>query len=39
MGSITIQSFLFLIGNLISDLIYVGVDPRIDFSESSSKSG
>ncbi len=32
MGSITIQSFLFLFGNLISDLCYVVVDPRIDFS-------
>ncbi len=32
MGSITIQSFLFLLGNLISDLAYVAVDPRIDFS-------
>jgi peptide/nickel transport system permease protein len=32
MGSITIQSFLFLLGNLISDLTYVAVDPRIDFS-------
>jgi microcin C transport system permease protein len=39
MGSITIQSFLFLIGNLISDLIYVAVDPRIDFGAGSSKSG
>jgi microcin C transport system permease protein len=32
MGTITIESFLFLIGNLISDLIYVAVDPRIDFA-------
>jgi microcin C transport system permease protein len=32
MGSITIQSFLFLAGNLISDVIYVFVDPRIDFA-------
>jgi microcin C transport system permease protein len=32
MGSITIQSFLFLVGNLVSDLIYVAVDPRIDFA-------
>ena len=39
MGSITIQSFLFLVGNLISDLIYVAVDPRIDFGNSSSKAG
>ncbi len=39
MGSITIQSFLFLVGNLISDLIYVAVDPRIDFGAGSSKAG
>ncbi len=32
MGEITIQSFAFLLGNLISDMIYVAVDPRIDFS-------
>jgi len=32
MGSVFIQSFLMLIGNLISDLAYVMVDPRIDFS-------
>ncbi len=32
MGLIFIQSFLMLIGNLISDLVYVAVDPRIDFS-------
>ena len=32
MGSISIQSFLFLFGNLLSDLLYVVVDPRIDFS-------
>ncbi|MBL7715453.1 MAG: ABC transporter permease subunit, partial [Bdellovibrionales bacterium] len=32
MGSITLQSLLFLLGNLISDFIYVLVDPRIDFS-------
>jgi microcin C transport system permease protein len=32
MGSITIQSFLYLFSNLISDLCYVVVDPRIDFS-------
>jgi microcin C transport system permease protein len=31
MGMITIESFLFLLGNLISDLTYVLVDPRIDF--------
>jgi len=32
MGSIFIQSLLMLLGNLISDLAYVVVDPRIDFS-------
>lgn len=32
MGSVFIQSFLMLIGNLISDVTYVFVDPRIDFS-------
>ncbi len=31
MGLIFIQSFLMLIGNLISDMAYVVVDPRIDF--------
>ncbi len=31
MGMITIEAFLFLLGNLISDLTYVLVDPRIDF--------
>ncbi len=31
MGNVFIQSFLFLIGNLISDIAYVMVDPRIDF--------
>jgi len=32
MGLVFIQSLLFLIGNLISDVAYVIVDPRIDFS-------
>ncbi|MCP4914191.1 MAG: ABC transporter permease subunit [Oligoflexia bacterium] len=32
MGLIFIQSVLMLVGNLISDLAYVVVDPRIDFS-------
>ncbi|MEW6055681.1 MAG: ABC transporter permease subunit [Bdellovibrionota bacterium] len=32
MGLLVIQSFLFLIGNIISDLLYVVVDPRIDFA-------
>lgn len=31
MGLVFIQSLLMLIGNLISDLAYVVVDPRIDF--------
>jgi microcin C transport system permease protein len=31
MGLIVIQSFIFLIGNIISDFLYVLVDPRIDF--------
>ncbi len=32
MALLFIQSFLMLIGNLISDLAYILVDPRIDFS-------
>jgi microcin C transport system permease protein len=32
MGSIFIQSVLMLFGNLISDIAYTLVDPRIDFS-------
>jgi len=31
MGLIVIQAFLMLIGNIISDIAYVLVDPRIDF--------
>lgn len=31
MGIIFIESILLLIGNLISDLAYIAVDPRIDF--------
>ncbi len=31
MGLIFIQSILMLVGNLISDLAYIAVDPRIDF--------
>lgn len=31
MGLVFIQSLLMLVGNLISDLAYVVVDPRIDF--------
>ncbi len=32
MGSLMIQSLLFLVGNLLSDLLYRAVDPRVDFS-------
>lgn len=32
MGLVTVQSFLMLLGNLLSDIAYVIVDPRIDFS-------
>ena len=32
MGLVFIQSALFLIGNVLSDLAYVLVDPRIDFT-------
>ncbi|MGK5086100.1 ABC transporter permease subunit [Bdellovibrionota bacterium FG-2] len=31
MGSLMIQSVLFLLGNLLSDLLYGLVDPRVDF--------
>jgi microcin C transport system permease protein len=31
MGLIFIESVLLLFGNLLSDLAYVAVDPRIDF--------
>ena len=31
MASVTIQSFLIMLGNLFSDVILVFVDPRIDF--------
>ena len=31
MGLLAIQAFLMLIGNIISDIAYVLVDPRIDF--------
>ena len=31
MGSMFIQSLVMLVGNLLSDLAYVVVDPRIDF--------
>jgi microcin C transport system permease protein len=32
MGLVFIQSFLFLVGNILSDVAYVLVDPRIDFT-------
>jgi microcin C transport system permease protein len=32
MGSVFIQSALLLVGNLLSDLAYMMVDPRIDFT-------
>jgi len=32
MGLLFFQSLLYLVGNLISDLLYVVVDPRIDFN-------
>ena len=32
MGLVFIQSLLMLVGNIISDIAYVLVDPRIDFS-------
>ncbi len=32
MGLVFIQSILFLIGNIISDIMYVIIDPRIDFN-------
>jgi microcin C transport system permease protein len=35
MGLLVIQSFLYLIGNIISDLLYVAIDPRIDFGSAS----
>ena len=31
MGLLTIQALLMLIGNILSDIAYVIVDPRIDF--------
>ncbi len=34
MGLLVIQSFLYLVGNIISDLLYVAIDPRIDFGKA-----
>ncbi|NDD91074.1 ABC transporter permease subunit [bacterium] len=31
MGLLVIESFLYLIGNIVSDFLYVAIDPRIDF--------
>jgi len=33
MGLLVIESGLYLIGNIISDFMYVLIDPRIDFSK------
>ncbi len=35
MGLLVIQSFLYLLGNIISDFLYVAIDPRIDFGGGS----
>lgn len=35
MGLLAIQSLLFLAGNILSDFLYVVIDPRIDFSHGS----
>lgn len=35
MGLLVIESFLYLFGNIISDFLYVAIDPRIDFRGSS----
>ena len=32
MGLIFLESLLFLLGRLLTDVLYVVVDPRIDFS-------
>jgi microcin C transport system permease protein len=32
MGLVFIQSVMYLLGNIVSDVLYVFVDPRIDFS-------
>ncbi len=31
MGLLVVQSFLYLLGNVLSDGLYVAIDPRIDF--------
>lgn len=35
MGLLVIESFLYLLGNIISDFLYVAIDPRIDFGGGS----
>lgn len=37
MGLLVIQSLLYLLGNILSDLLYVVIDPRIDFNTAGSK--
>lgn len=34
MGLLVIESFLYLFGNIISDFLYVAIDPRIDFGST-----
>lgn len=34
MGLLAIESFLFLVGNILSDALYVLIDPRIDFESA-----
>jgi len=34
MGLLVIESFLYLIGNIVSDFLYVAIDPRIDFGNT-----
>ncbi|MFN7683845.1 MAG: ABC transporter permease subunit [Oligoflexia bacterium] len=35
MGLLVVQSFLYLLGNIISDFLYVAIDPRIDLGGAS----
>ena len=32
MGLLVIQSFMYLLGNILSDILYLFIDPRIDFA-------
>jgi microcin C transport system permease protein len=34
MGLLVIESLLYLLGNVLSDTLYVAIDPRIDFAEA-----